>query len=772
MVKKLVNYFPIIIIFAVWLIFSSQYFIKGQVPFPSTYLLNSFDPWNDYDLYQGPVKNSATPDVITQIYPWKAIVIDTYKNGNFPLWNPYSFSGTPLLANYQSAVLSPLNILYFILPFVDAWSIIILIQPLLASIFMYMFLRSIKRSEYASVIGAISFGFCGFITSWLMYGTLGFAILFLPIALFAIEKFNETKKWQYSLVLSLTIPLSFFSGHFQTSLYFLIFVGIYILFKFLTDRKTNLLLFNILSVSFGILMSFPQLLPSIEFYFNSPRSSNFMINEIIPWSYIFTFLAPDFFGNPVTRNDWFGHYAEWNAYVGVLPLILGFYSLRNKNQYAYFFFIMSLVVLLFAFRSPMQEILTNLKIPVLSTSAGSRIIVLFSFSFAALSAFGFDFLVQDIKKRKWEPISILLGGFVLVFLGIWFLIHQGIYFPIEKLFIALSNMKLPTLFFAFFVTSIAGVLIVRKRILILLLPLVLISIISFDMLRFSLKWTPFEDKKYVYPKLELFENLKVVAPQDRVIASFGLEGSGTLKLPSTEGYDPLYIESYGEFMAGSSDGRYKLPERSVVRFPRVSDNNEMLLNFLGVRYVIHKRSDAENSWAYPVWEAPVDHFRLIAEDEKHQVFDNARVFPRALVSGKYKVIEGKKETIKEVYKESTDLKAEVILNQKPILDIKESIDPKVSLISYSPNLVKIETTNSEDSLLLLTDPYYPGWKAFIDNKETNILRANHAFRAVEVPKGTHVVNFIYSPLSVKLGFIFSILGIMGILGMRLLTRKI
>src|SRR3989344_9668467 len=261
---------PILFLVFIWLIFSYPYFLKGLVPFPSDYLVNFFAPWSSYPEFWGPIKNNATPDVISQIYPWKKLVIDTWKSGSIPLWNPYGFSGTPLLANYQSAALSPLNILYFILPFIDAWSISVLLQPLLASLFMFIFLKSINRSDFASIIGAIAFGFCGFITSWIMYGTLGFAILFLPLALLAIEKFYQTKKWQYNALLAISIQLSLFSGHFQTSLYFLIFIFAYILFKFVTAKNKKLFGFIFVSFIIGLAISSPQLLPSIEFYFNSP----------------------------------------------------------------------------------------------------------------------------------------------------------------------------------------------------------------------------------------------------------------------------------------------------------------------------------------------------------------------------------------------------------------------------------------------------------------------------------------------------------------------
>src|SRR3989344_8743295 len=162
MKKILVKIWPLLILVFVWLIFASPYFIKGKVPFPSTYLATSYGPWNAYGDYMGAVKNQATPDVISQIYPWKNLVIESWKSGAIPLWNPYSFSGNPLLANYQAAALSPLNILYLILPFIDAWSTQILLAPLLAGLFMYLYIKSLKLSDYAAVISSIGFMFCGF----------------------------------------------------------------------------------------------------------------------------------------------------------------------------------------------------------------------------------------------------------------------------------------------------------------------------------------------------------------------------------------------------------------------------------------------------------------------------------------------------------------------------------------------------------------------------------------------------------------------------------
>src|SRR3989344_595635 len=358
--KFLSKFWPFVLIFIVWMVFSNPYFLRNKAPFPSTYLVNFFSPWNAYPGFSSPVKNNAMQDVISQIYPWKTFTIESLKNFQIPLWNPNNFSGNPHLANFQSAVLSPFNFLFFVLPFIDAWSILVLLQPLLASIFMYLFAKSLKVSKAGSLTSSVSFMFCGFITSWMGYATLGYAILFIPFALFCIEKYYVSKKNIFLFLLSLSIPLSFLSGHFQISLYFLITVLAYAIYKFIVDWNIYNTLRLALFVFFGLLLVMPQVLPSIELYLESFRSSFFQTAGV-PIEYLPSFLAPDFFGNPVTRNTWFGHYAEWNAYIGVLPLMLAIYSLlRIKKTRTLFFFIFGLLSLILAINNPISTFAQNL----------------------------------------------------------------------------------------------------------------------------------------------------------------------------------------------------------------------------------------------------------------------------------------------------------------------------------------------------------------------------------------------------------------------------
>ncbi len=78
-----------------------------------------------------------------------------------------------------------------------------------------------------------------------------------------------------------------------------------------------------------------------------------------------------------------------------------------------------------------------------------------------------------------------------------------------------------------------------------------------------------------------------------------------------------------------------------------------------------------------------------------------------------------------------------------------------------PNEVHTRFTASAPGFLVLTDVFYPGWKAFLDGVETPILRANYAFRAVRVPQGAHSVVFRYEPLSFTLGVCCFILFVLG-----------
>jgi hypothetical protein len=752
---------PVILILGLWFIFAFPYFFKNVTILPSNYLVNFFSPWNAYQGFAGPVKNGAMPDILTQIVPWKIFTIDTLKSGQIPLWNPYTFSGTTHLANYQSSVLTPFNLLFFILPFITAWNLLVLLQPLLAGIFMFFYARTLKFSNLAALISSISFMFCGFIVTWMAYGTLGYAILYLPLALFAIEKYYSTEKLRYLLLLSVTLPLSFFSGHFQISIYFAGIVFTYLIFKSLISKNKKNLFITLLYFAIGLLFTLPQVFPSIEAYMQSLRSTIFNKIETIPWGYWATVLAPDFYGNPVTRNDWFGHYAEWNAYLGLVPLMLGVYALGliKKNKHVAYFFGVSIIAILFSFQSPIIDMLVFLKIPVISTSAASRVIILFSFSFAFLAGSGFDKLLNDFKEKKLKTIFGVPLLFGVLFIILWITVLGKMFLPLDKIIVARQNLILPTIFFiSTFVVIALSVLLnnFKHGIFVKIAMFLLVLLVAFDMYRFAVKWMPKDPQKFVYPNIPVSNELSKLSGVDRVVSNLGGEATIYYKLPSLEGYDAVYNQRYGEFMAALDKGNLEESARSVVAFPKNGLYSKQGMDLLGVKYVLHKFSDDHAGWTFPYWNYP-NSFSLIYDDGVYQIFNNKDAFPRVFLANKYIVRKDPQQILLTMFTLGNNLKNEVVLEENP--NIKLDGSGSVNIKNYTANKIFIEANSNGNTMLFISDSYNSGWKAFVDGKEAKIYRADFSFKSIVLPKGKHMVEFIFMPLSFYLGLIGAGIGL-------------
>ncbi len=741
MKKKVKQYWPFLLLFACWFLFATPYFLKGKVPFSSTYLVNFFPPWSYYREFWGPIKNNAMPDVNSQMYPWRKLAIDSYKERQIPLWNPYSFSGNPLLANYQSAVLSPFNMLFFILPFVSAWSILVLLQPFLAGIFTYLFLREISVSKTGSLLGSVTFMFCGFIVVWMAYGTLSMVMTFLPLSLFAIERSFRKYSLFSLLLLSASLCVSFFSGHFQMSLYLTGFAFLFFMFKVSTVRNMRKSLCIGIFFFLGIILSFAQLLPSIVFYQNSVRSNIFATGGGIPLQYLVNIFSPDFYGNPVTRNDWFGYYAEWASFVGIIPLLLFCFAVfsKTKNKYVIFFLVTSITTFLLAIDSPLQKVIEALHIPVLSTSIPSRIIVLFSFSLAVLSGFGLDALKEIVLKRERRKILIPLLLISLILSGIWVWLLLVKPFSPEKLLIAKRNMMLPTFFFLGSTIAVFLPFFNKKFLFISVCFLLLMA--SFDSVRFAQKWMPFDPPQLMYPRVAIIDAIQKHIGDGRLFGNFGSELSVYYKIPSIEGYDPLYIGRYGEFIRSASEGQFIEGERSVVKIPRIGRYTDRALDLLGVSLVFHPIADTNQGWAYPVWK-DTKRYSLVYKDDKFQLFKNNQVLPRASLFYNIEVIKDSKDEIRRFYSDSFNFRNTLLLEQ-PVEGIEKIGTGSAEIRSYTPNKILISTTTSEPALLFLADNYYPGWKAKVNGSIAKIFRADYTFRAVLVPKGTSTVELTY-----------------------------
>jgi hypothetical protein len=103
---------------------------------------------------------------------------------------------------------------------------------------------------------------------------------------------------------------------------------------------------------------------------------------------------------------------------------------------------------------------------------------------------------------------------------------------------------------------------------------------------------------------------------------------------------------------------------------------------------------------------------------------------------------------------TTDLSSTAIIDETKFVVNNFQYDSlaTVRLQDYSPKKLVYEVETNQNGLLIFSEIYYPeGWKAFIDDKEVNIIRANYILRALEVPVGKHKIEFRFEPKSYQIG---------------------
>ena len=173
-----------------------------------------------------------------------------------------------------------------------------------------------------------------------------------------------------------------------------------------------------------------------------------------------------------------------------------------------------------------------------------------------------------------------------------------------------------------------------------------------------------------------------------------------------------------------------------------------------------------------------DEHNIVYQFEDIYIHENYDVYPRAFFVNNFKTVE--KDTAQEYLLKNPDfnLRQNVILEEKlsneSINKLKLSNDNEINnanIISYEANNVLIKTSNSDASILILTDVYYPGWKAFIDGTETKIYRADGLVKAIFVPEGEHTIEFVYLPESYNTGITISIITVLILVAIYFVSRN-
>lgn len=764
---------PLLVIAAVVAIFFYPVWLQGKIPLPADFIVGVYYPWLDYK-WAGfeagvPVKNPITTDVVSFIFPMQIFAIEQLKQGIVPLWNNLILTGTPLLANFQSAPFSPTNFLYFVFPLLSAWSLQIILQPLLAAVFTYFLLREFHRSTLSAIVGSLCFSFAGFITIWNQWNGHSLVAAFFPLIFLLTYKLLTSNNLIYGVLLSISLCLQIFSGYPQIIIYeFLGLLGFVFLFRlnvlFSWGNILKILFFYVL----GITLAAIQLIPGLELLTLSQRKIEEVINvsAFLPWQMIVTFLAPDYFGNHVTRNFWGpGDYTLVTGFSGVGVVILGALgTVKNfKDKFLKFGLFLVFLALFISLENPLSAALRNSGFLGLQAASAHRSLILANLGLSILAAFGLDTLIsknyriRDIFRAGYIPLVILSSftvftAFLLIEnkLGInWLGLQEKL-----NLTVGLKNLVFPwTIFWAVILGSVFVLKVKKfKKIGISFLAILMIL----ELFKFGWKFTPFSPAELVFPKTPVIEflqnqekpfraNAENVIPINFMMA-YGIE--------TVEGYDAVYPLKYAKFLAVLNSG--DVEATPMGRYGSVSHPSSPLLSPANTKYVLALKRD-QHGKPDPQGNLPSQFqqtfLKPVFTDKSVVVLENTRALPRAIMFYNWQVEKNEQQTLNVLLK--SDLSKKLFINTN--LDFSPTVGQGTTkILTDTSSQKEISLQTNQPGLLFLSQVFYPGWRAYVDGKLTPIIEADYTFMAIPINTlGEHQVIVKYEPDSFEKGKMLS-----------------
>ena len=723
-----------------------------------------------------------------QFIPWRVAAWSALSTGKLPFWNSLNGMGAPLAANYQLALFYPPGWMVYLFQALGgvswmAWShtLLSVIHLIFAGVGMIQLMKQLDIGKVGQVVSGLSFSLCGYLVARAGFFSMIWAGAWLPWIVVAASKIAvpirekkcvETRRFSIDLVFYIGMLL--LSGHAQLSWYILVLVTVWVVVGGWINggfRSTvSALGMWATAVLLGSLLAAIQLVPTAEYLMQSQRASavdfeTAMSYSFWPWRFL-TLAAPDFFGNPGLGDYWgYGNFWEDAIYIGVLPLLLGIYSVKGlffnrKNQKSKYWSLILLCwgivvfAILFALgkNTPIFVFLYE-KIPTFDMfNAPTRYMIWLEFSLALLAGIAAEAYWRRPSGKSLYWMRLATAGAAAVTIGA---------FAAWKFMGDVS----PTFIRS---TAVAGLWGVGAGLLTLFMPdqgnlknknrwlLLVTLLIAADLLYASWRINPSVDSSFFSRNaLEHAETKKLLAEH-------------RLYLGKQEEYELKFDRflRFQDFFAIEDSLNIR---RAVLPNLNLLENISTVNNFdpfvpgrfaVVIDYVDTLQQKSKENWLMwmdvGVWEqidknSPLGlKFTGLEAGERVRWMNCAHSAENALEAF---------EMLEERLNKTSELGADqaVILEMFSPTDQAECSmsDPssiKINWTQDSFGRIRIDLRTEKAGYLLFAETWYPGWKARLDQEQIVIYRADYLFQAVAVPAGEHSVEFIYQPNSFYFGF--------------------
>lgn len=762
--------YQILIILLIFLGLTGIYFypiFKGLIILPLDLLIGFYSPW--YSPATILLKNPYMVDSITQLYPWKHLVYQSLTRGIIPLWNPYQLLGMPFMASLKPMVFYPLNVL-FLLGETTGWNALLFCQVFLSMFFAYLLAREFKLSTLVSIFVGIAFSINSYMIALLEFGSDAQTLIWCPLYFLFVKKYIDKHDGKNLLFLGIALCFSIFGSQLQYLGYSLLVLLGFIFFYGISRRtnlKTYIFIFSSIFLGFGL--SAIQLIPTFEMFFQSNRflldptqAQNVFTQGLMPLNGLLRLLSPDFFGNPVTRDLGIG-YIETSGYFGIIPLffsLFAFYYFR-KIFLVKFFTVVFIASILLSLQG-IGQVLYWFRIPFVSNGSANRIFTLVMFSGSVLSGFGLYYFMAEKNIRK-KVINLI--AFISIFFLI-ILIAKIIKFnPSNINYSLIRNIKFSAIILSVFtaVSLVYFYISTKFKItkLSVLYILFVLSLTFFDLFRFGYRYLTYSNTKFLYPEVGVtkFLKSKISTNLTRVYGLSEPELSTYLNTYAIDTYNPFYPSRTAimidalqnkNITRSTSENKYYLTAKG--------DNLRNAIDFLGASLFVTARDENPSILHYSTGKYSGD-FTRIYTDDKYDVYTNSSAYPRFKIYYNYRKTNSDAETLKILAGKSVDFRNTLLLEENLPIKLNEGTG-SAELIKNDLNSLEFKINTDSPGLFYLSDTYFLGWYATVNNKETKIYRTNYNVRSVLVPAGVSVVKFTYDPMSYKVGKIVSLVSLL------------
>ncbi len=750
--------------------------------------------------------------------PYRAVVARMLQDGVLPLWNPYLYFGQPLQA-VLIEVFYPTTLLHYVCSFETAFKAHILIHYYLAAFGMFALARALSLTRVPACAAALSYALGSFLVSDGGYfnslTTAGWA----PWVILSLVGAARAPRLSRIALAALPLGLAMIGGEAETLL-FSVTVAFAIAVSEAEGPLLRRLLRPAVPFAavgaLGLLLAMIQVLPTAEMIALSPRAEGLGEQE---WKHFsltlltsLEVLSPKILGNPagdlyyLGASDWgTGGRAQYpyflSIYVGVAALCLwGCGAILGRGRVPKVLGALAVVafVLMYGERTPVSgwllkvlPFMTAFRFPV-------KFFTLASIAGAPLAGYGVQALIDVpwreasvARRRVWGAALALVAGAVTVGGWTWAVgggaiphitehaIQIGLLGPTSNRE-GIAEMLGRSVQAAGVTAALHLALLVaaawtlsgsRPR----AASFAVVLLLAVDFGRANLDLNRTVDPRVVEAVSPLMRALPPDAREWRVVsrlveleyaqpAGVKVSNPDVTSILQYHLFDLLGLHPSGGISQGLSYGNLHDPgslyprvlRGLLVELKRRKNDTDWVTFYqrTGVKYVVSLE------------EIHDPRVKLLTQmtyfsNYPYRLYEVADPLPKAVLVPSARRVVSAWEEVTTWLLPSFDPRAEVLLEGAgPSGGVGGAMEQRVEVVQgKDPSVLVVRANAERDAWLLVTDSWWPGWKATVDGKPVEIEKADVLFRAVRVPAGPHEVRFAYEPWTFRVGAWASIAGL-------------